>query len=169
MANYRRVFKQGHPYFITVVTHSRNSILIDNIDLLRRSFQRVKWRYSFIIDAIVILPDHFHMIILPSDPYQYPHIIKDLKAYFSSHCPTKYYQHISQSASRIKKGYYEHTLRDAEDYRRHFDYIHYNPVKHQWVEKVKDWQYSSFHQYAKKGWYDNQWNDFNTDIDFERE
>lgn len=173
MANYKRIFQQGHPYFITIVTHYRNPILIDNIDLLRESFRQAKLRYTFSIEAIVILPDHLHMIILPSDAYQYPMIIKQLKVYFSRHCPPQYYQHIQQSASRSQKGYkpiwqkryYEHTLRDEQDYRTHFDYIHYNPVKHQLVRRTKDWQYSSFHNYIKKGWYDENWGDCSNDID----
>ena len=175
MANYKRVFKQNHSYFITVVTHQRNSILIDHIDLLRASFREAKRCYAFSIEAIVILPDHFHMIISPERAEAYPYIIKTFKQYFSANCPVEAYQHIQQSASRIKKGYkpiwqkryYEHTLRDDEDYRVRFDYIHYNPVKHQLVKRAVDWKYSSFHKYVRKGWYCNDWADFNTDSNYE--
>ena len=52
-----------------------------------------------------------------------------------------------RSASRAKKGergiwqrrYWEHTLRDEEDFARHADYIHFNPVKHGDVNRVRDW------------------------------
>ena len=42
MANYKRIFLDGYSYFITVVTHQRNPILIDNIELLRGAFKESK-------------------------------------------------------------------------------------------------------------------------------
>lgn len=39
----------------------------------------------------------------------------------------------------------------------HLDYIHSNPVKHGLVEFPRDWPWSSFHEYVKKGEYDNDW------------
>ena len=72
MSNYKRVFEQNYSYFITVVTHQRNPILINQIDLLRDSFKEAKQHYAFNIEAIVILPDHFHMIISPERAQAYP-------------------------------------------------------------------------------------------------
>jgi putative transposase len=51
------------------------------------------------------------------------------------------------SASRVAKGergiwqrrYWEHTLGDEDDFARHLDYIHFNPVKHGHVTGVGDW------------------------------
>jgi putative transposase len=37
------------------------------------------------------------------------------------------------------------------------DYIHYNPVKHGYVESPADWQYSSFKKNVAKGWYQEDW------------
>ena len=37
------------------------------------------------------------------------------------------------------------------------DYIHYNPVKHELVKQVKNWPYSTFHRYVKKGIYSENW------------
>jgi len=34
---------------------------------------------------------------------------------------------------------------DEEDFIRHIEYIHYNPVKHGYVKRVEDWNYSFFH------------------------
>jgi len=58
----------------------------------------------------------------------------------------------SRSESRLKqrrrgvwqRRFWEHALRDDNDYARHFDYVHYNPVKHGYVERVRDWPYSTF-------------------------
>jgi len=39
MPNYTRVFVDSCSYFLTVITHQRNPILISNIELLRQSFK----------------------------------------------------------------------------------------------------------------------------------
>ena len=69
------------------------------------------------------------------------------------------------SASRARKAergiwrrrYWEHTLRDENDFARHFDYIHFNPVKHGHVGRVTDWEYSSFHRMVRLGVYPEDW------------
>ena len=82
--NYRRVYIQNSKIFITIVANKRRQILIKNIDLLRNSFNLIKEKIKFNIDAIVILPDHLHMIIEPKEIKKYPEIIKGIKANFSS-------------------------------------------------------------------------------------
>jgi putative transposase len=53
---------------------------------------------------------------------------------------------------RFGKGaIWEHTIRNDDDFARHVDYIHYNPVKHGLVKRVCDWPYSSFHLYVRRG------------------
>lgn len=56
-----------------------------------------------------------------------------------------------------QRRYWEHTIRDREDLDRHMDYIHFNPVKHGLVQNVRDWEWSSFHQYVRMGWIDADW------------
>jgi putative transposase len=48
-------------------------------------------------------------------------------------------------------------LRDDTDYRRHVEYIHFNPVKHGYVKAPLDWRYSSFGLYVKVGIYPPDW------------
>ncbi len=50
-----------------------------------------------------------------------------------------------------QRRYWEHTIRDDDDFARHVDYIHYNPVKHRLVKRVCDWPYSSFHLFVRRG------------------
>jgi putative transposase len=69
------------------------------------------------------------------------------------------------SHSRAKRGerglwqrrFWEHLIRDEDDFRRHSDYIHWNPVKHGWAKNVVDWPHSSFHAYVKRGVYEADW------------
>jgi putative transposase len=48
-------------------------------------------------------------------------------------------------------------LRDDKDFQRHVDYIHYNPIKHGYVTRVADWQFSSFHHLVQLGIYPSDW------------
>lgn len=47
-----------------------------------------------------------------------------------------------------QRRYWEHTIRDEDDWQRHVNYIHYNPVKHGVVPRVVAWPFSSFHRFA---------------------
>ena len=49
--------------------------------------------------------------------------------------------------------FWEHTIRDEHHLQAHFDYIHYNPVKHGLVQSPGDWLWSSFHRYVRLGYY----------------
>jgi putative transposase len=37
------------------------------------------------------------------------------------------------------------------DFERHVDYVHFNPVKHKLVSRAREWPYSSFHVYVRRG------------------
>lgn len=56
-----------------------------------------------------------------------------------------------------QRRYWEHTITSEQDLYNHLDYIHYNPVKHNYVQNVKDWEYSSFHKFVKMGYYAHNW------------
>jgi putative transposase len=43
------------------------------------------------------------------------------------------------------------------DFAHNVDYIHYNPVKHGLVTRVKDWPYSTLHRYVDAGVYPPDW------------
>ena len=56
-----------------------------------------------------------------------------------------------------QRRFWEHVIRNEEDWRRHVDYIHYNPVKHGYAMCPSDWQYSSFSRAVERGWYSQDW------------
>ena len=52
---------------------------------------------------------------------------------------------------------WEHTLRNENDFSHHVGYIHFNPVKHGHVKRVKHWPHSSFHWMVRRGFYADDW------------
>ena len=143
-------------------------MLIENINTLRQSFKEAGEKYKFEIFGIVILPDHIHMLIKPENIKEYPTIIKSIKVRFSRDINIDDVRLTESKIKKKEKGiwqrrYWERTIRNEKDLYDHFDYIHYNPVKHGYVDNVKDWEYSSFHKYVKQGKYDINWGS-NNDI-----
>jgi putative transposase len=154
---YRRSFLGGGTYFFTLNLAERSrKLLVECIDDLRMAIRQVKLRHPFHIDAMVILPDHLHAIwTLPLNDADYPTRWMLIKMGFSRRIPKG--ERIN--ASRRSKGergiwrrrYWKHTIRDDEDFQRHADYAHYNPVKHGYVECPANWPYSSLHRYIRDG------------------
>jgi putative transposase len=163
MTNYRRNFVPGGSYFFTVNLADRQlRLLTEYIDLLRTAFRYTWERHSFEIAAAVVLPDHLHAIwILPEGDADYALRWRLIKSAFSRGLPNNEWI----SVSRIRKAergiwqrrYWEHTLRDEDDFARHVDYIHFNPVKHGHVGRVLDWPYSTFRLMVRAGVYPEDW------------
>ena len=177
MSNYIRVFDPNRYYFMTIITGCRRKILIQNVDILREAFKKSKNIYNYQLFAIVILPEHIHMLIKPKVVKEYPEIISCVKREFTNNLDEMIKIDIKKtlSQSKIKKResgvwhrrYYEHTIRNEDDLFFHLNYIHFNPVKHKLVKKVKDWRYSSFFKFVNMKWYDLEWGDFDHEIDLE--
>ena len=167
MSNYKRYFKVlSNPVFITFVTYNRREILLQNINILRNSFKYAKDKYEFDIVAISILKEHCHVILSASNPNDIPQIIRTIKFNFSVNVPEKFIcKTLSDSAiKRGEKGiwqrrYYDHIIRNEEDLYRHIDYIHYNSMKHYKIAP-KDWAFSSFNKFVQRGFYENDWCNF---------
>ena len=131
MTDYRRAYVPGASWFFTVNLAERrgNRLLADKIGLLREAFSAVKQGWPFRIDAVVILPDHLHCIwTLPPGDSDYSTRWNLIKGQFSRALDKA--ERISQSrAKRRERGvwqrrFWEHLLRDQEDFNRHVDYIH---------------------------------------------
>jgi len=171
---YRRADTKGASYFFTVNLANRQSrLLVDKIDVLRQSIQTVKQRHPFKIDAMVVMPDHLHAIFtLPPNDNDYATRWMLIKSGFSRQIPTG--EKVTPSrASKRERGlwqrrYWEHLIRDDKDYNAHVNYIHYNPVKHGYVQQAVNWPYSSIHRYIKKGVISENWGGDNKDNDKDR-
>ena len=163
---YRRSQTKGATFFFTVVTHKRRKILCHeaNVALIKEAFWYVLNKHPFQMRAFVMLHEHIHCIwTLPENDNNFSMRWRLIKGYFSRRCRDEYKD--LQSPSRLSKGeqgiwqrrFWEHQIRDENDFVRHVEYIHYNPVKHGLVSSPYSWPYSSFHRYVKQGMYHCNW------------
>ena len=163
MTDYRRNFVAGGCFFFTVnLAERRQQLLTQHVDALRIALRETRRRHPFTIEAMVVLPDHLHTVwTLPARDAGFAMRWQLIKSAFSRSLPTS--ERISDSrAAKGERGiwqrrYWEHTIRDENDFARHIDYIHINPVKHKLVPRVRDWPYSSFHRMVKLGIYPEDW------------
>ena len=171
MPDYRRNLIAGGCYFFTVnlLERYQNQLLIQQIDLLRDVVRHVREKHPFHIDGWVVLPDHMHCIwTLPHGDDDYVKRMRLVKTFFSKNIPKTE----RRSRVRHKKGergiwqrrYWEHTIRDERDYSVHMDYLHYNPVKHGYVDRVMDWPHSTFRHHVKQWLYPENWAVSDSDI-----
>ena len=144
MSNYRRARVPGAIYFFTVALADRRSrALVEHADALRWAFVETAREHPVRVDAMVVLPDHLHAVwALPPGDADFPVRWRKLKTRFTRAVgrvgdpPTL--REWPRSASKIAKGerglwqrrYWEHMIRDSEDWRRHVEYCWINPVKH---------------------------------------
>jgi putative transposase len=56
-----------------------------------------------------------------------------------------------------QRRFWEHLIRDEDDYARHVAYCYINPIKHGLVARVSDWPHSSFHRDVRAGIVPRDW------------
>jgi len=168
MSNYRRANAKGATYFFTVVTYRRRKFLTlpENRHALRNAIRAAKLKHTFGIEAWVLLPDHMHCIwTLPENDSDFSKRWGLIKAQFTQQTKARLHNETWMNQSKHKhrestiwqRRFWEHQIRDYYDLEKHVDYIHFNPVKHGYVDRVRDWPYSTFHRYVRSGVYPIAW------------
>lgn len=169
MPRYIRAKAKGGTFFFTVVTHRRQKIfsLPENRELLREAIINVRTELPFSLDAWVLLPDHLHCLwTLPEGDGDFSKRWALIKLLFNKKARQFLHMHSTDAGDSLskqdqsavwQKRFWEHQIRDEKDFQRHFDYIHYNPVKHGLVNQVRDWPFPTFHKYLQQGYYPENW------------
>ena len=164
MPDYRRAWLPGGTYFFTVNLLQRrgNDLLTRQIGQVRDAVRSVRLRHPFHIHGWVVLPDHLHCVIeLPPDDADFAVRWRLIKMEFSKAMPKV--ERLSRTRkTRGERGiwqrrYWEHLIRDENDFQAHMDYVHFNPAKHGLVSRVADWPYSTFHKLVELRVYPHDW------------
>jgi putative transposase len=160
---YRRALFAGGIYFFTLTLQDRRSqLLTENIEALRAAIRKVQVKHPFNIIAMVVMPDHLHAIWqLPEGDANFSMRWSLIKAGFSRALPKTETIADSRQNKRERgiwqRRFWEHVIRDDTDLENHIAYIHFNPVKHGYVQRAADWSYSSIHRYIARGELPQDW------------
>lgn len=161
MPNYTRPKRPGATVFFTVALADRRSdLLLAGVEALRQSVRVTRMTRPFAIDAWVVLPDHMHCIwTLPEGDRDFSTRMGAIKARFSMAVrragftpPLPLTGPFGGVNPVLRKGqvgiwqkrFWEHHIRDEQDYRMHVQYCWNNPVKHGFVDDPAKWPYSSY-------------------------
>ena len=158
MPRYIRPKVSGLPVFFTVALADRGSdLLVREIGRLRAAVAATRAERPFAIEAWVVLPDHLHCVwTLPEGDRDYSGRWGAIKARFSMGLAAGAVRssHVARREKAIwQRRFWEHHIRDDDDFAAHVRYCHINPVKHGFVERPEDWPYSSVHREIALGRY----------------
>lgn len=127
---------------------------IQSINLFKQMLRKTKEKYLFELPALVILPDHFHLLLKPIG-CNFSEIMLSFKKRFTDNFKKRKW--ITVNFNFWQSRFWDHVIRDAKDFKKHLDYIHYNPVKHGYVTEPEEWKFSSYLKWVKRGEYRIGW------------
>jgi REP-associated tyrosine transposase len=134
--------------------------------MLHSAIDRCRKFHPFELGAIVLLHDHMHMLItLPNSDADFSRRVTNIKSTFTQSFLASGGGEQPRSPSRVRqraravwqRRFWEHTIRDETDRISHLDYIHFNPVKHGYVDCPHAWPHSSFHRFVHQRKYEQDW------------
>jgi putative transposase len=168
MPDYRRWYQPGGTYFFTVVTYARHRLFERDLSrrLLGGAMRSVAEEMPWKTIAIVLLYDHLHVLwTLPAGDDDFSGRWQRIKTQFTAQWLAAGGEEVPLTPAQAARGqrgvwqkrFWEHLIRDAHDLSNHCDYIHYNPVKHEYVKRSWDWPYGSFRRFVSAGHYPKSW------------
>ena len=152
MVHYRRSRVVGGTFFFTVnLRNRRHALLCEH----KAHCARLCAALPFVIEAMVVLPDHWHAVwTLPPGDADYARRMRLIKARFTRHligAGMAIAKDARGDYALWQKRFWEHTISDDRDFESHVNYVHINPVKHGYVTRAVDWPHSTIHRYIKQG------------------
>ncbi len=141
-------------YFITICTQNRQHIFkIENMfvgndlcvvpqnQIIRKWLMETQNKYQIKIDNFVIMPDHIHLLITISERH-IGRSLQDAIRFFKTMTTNEYIRNVKIGTLPAfhkklwQKSYYDHIIRNQQDYDETWEYIENNPIK--WIEKHKN-------------------------------
>ena len=146
-ANNLRIGRHSQPglyYFLTTSVAGRRNIFVKH-DHAMIVLDSILWLHKadrFFVDAAVVMPDHLHLIGQLGEVSRrgavptLATVMHSLKSY-SARCLSR----LDVKTPVWQGGYYDHGLRDDEDYRARVRYVLQNPIRAGLVRRVEDYPY----------------------------
>lgn len=140
-----RIYLENHCYFVTVnAFNKRNIFKLDRFKMLYlETLDYCRKKFKFQLFGFVIMRDHIHLLLTPPGKYTISDVMHHVNGVFAN----KYNKITKNSGRVIQRKFWEHIIRNKNDFEEKLNYIHNNPVRAGLVKNLEDWKYSSFHNY----------------------
>lgn len=128
-------------YFVTASNYQKQSLLQSN--RMAGLFIEVLFHYQkqgkFNLHEYVVIPNHFHLLLTPIAPVTLEKAMQFVKGGFSFRAKKE----LGFAGEIWQTSFYDHRIRDAEEYARCRHYIHMNPVRRGLVAMPEEFFHSS--------------------------
>ena len=137
---------ENHIYFVTSKTKNNQPIFLNPTyaELFINTLIDCRNKYRFLLLGFVVMPDHFHVLILPKQGYKIESVVQKIKSLFAYRM-----RGLGIKGSTWQKGFYDFIVYSEKKFREKLNYIHANPVRKGIVNDPRDYDFSSMN-YTEK-------------------
>ncbi len=148
MSRLRRLAIKERIFFVTCnLARTRLPFSEAEYEIPCDTFRIVRRRRKFLVGGYVLMPDHWHALIVPATGDTLSRLMDALKV---------------AAMRRINAGrdtreplwqprYFDHIIRNARAFHQSLEYMHLNPVKEGLTGKPHGWRWSSFNSFGGRG------------------
>jgi putative transposase len=126
---------------VTFSTWQRRRLFV--VENYARLFLQALYRYRregrYQLHTFVLMPEHVHLLLTPAHDVTLEHAIQLIKGGYSHALGSI----LGRKREIWQRGFTDHRIRDDQDYIKHKNYIHRNPVKRRLVDDPREYRYSS--------------------------
>ncbi|GIV18245.1 MAG: hypothetical protein KatS3mg022_3680 [Armatimonadota bacterium] len=133
-------------YYLLTAACYEHRHLMNTVDrreqLLDRLFEQCT-QHGIELRAWVVLPNHYHVLAVVPDFSVLPEVFRRV------HGATSRQWNIEDNTlgRKVWYQYADRAIRSERHYWATVNYIHYNPIKHGYVRRAREWKVSSIHWY----------------------
>jgi putative transposase len=147
-------------YFITARTIGREKFWNkNNKPLFVSCLNELIKKFKISLYSWVLLDNHYHFLLKIKDKNDLSRLIN----FINGKSAFELNRIESKRCRKIWHQYWDYCIRDEKDFWMHFNYIHNNPIKHEFIsnfDELKHYRFSSFNSWIKKKNFDWLWQCF---------
>lgn len=123
-------------FFISTQTCNRRRLFqkTANAELFLQTLQHYRSEGHYKLHAFVVMPEHIHLLLTPQE-ITLERAVQLIKGGFSRQLESK--------LPIWQRGFTDRRMRDRDDYLKHLNYIHQNPVRAHLCQRPEDYPHSS--------------------------
>jgi putative transposase len=115
-------------------------------EIIKKRLKTGAVKFQVRIYAWVILSNHYHFLF----QFKEKQNLGKFLAFINGGSSFDLNSLENRRGRQVWWNYWDNCIRNEETFYRRFNYIHHNPVKHGYVKKCEDYEFSSYNYYLKK-------------------
>jgi len=142
------LYVDNQVYFFTGAIYHKKKLLVTDKskEIFLKYLVHFNKKYGWKLLEWVVLDNHYHFLAEVVNSNDMPVMINSLHKTSAFHIK----KWLNIQAEPFWYQYWDRCIRNDNDYYKTAAYIFYNPLKHGYVDDLRDYQYSSFHERLKR-------------------